>query len=120
MNSIQWLAFLPEGGGGGGRLPDGGGRLPDGGGGTLPDGGGKLPDLGGRLPEGGGRLPDLGGRLPDGGGGGGPLCLPLGGGTADPIGVNHRNCSKPRTSTQKKTRQTSSTRYLLIGLSTTD
>ena len=88
MNSIQWLAFLPEGGGGGGRLPDGGGRLPDGGGGTLPDGGGKLPDLGG--------------SLPDGEGAGGPLCLPLGGGTADPIRVNHRNCSKPITSTQKR------------------
>ena len=58
-------------------LPDGGGR--------LPDGGGRLPDFGGRLPDGGGRLPDLGGRLPDGGGGGGPFCLPLGGGSPDPM-----------------------------------
>ena len=61
------------------------GFLPDGGGGRLPDGGGRLPDGGGRLPDGGGRLPDLGGRLPDGGGGGGPFCLPLGGGGADPM-----------------------------------
>ena len=54
--------------------------------GFLPDGGGgRLPDFGGRLPDGGGRLPDLGGRLPDGGGGGGPFCLPLGGGSPDPI-----------------------------------
>ena len=65
-------------------LPDGGGRLPDLGG-RLPDGGGRLPDFGGRLPDGGGRLPDLGGRLPDGGGGGGPFCLPLGGGSPDPM-----------------------------------
>ena len=37
------------------------------------------------LPDGGGaKLPDGGGRLPDGGGGGGPLCLPFGGGTAEP------------------------------------
>ena len=69
------IGFLPDGGGG--RLPDGGGR--------LPDGGGRLPDFGGRLPDGGGRLPDLGGRLPEGGGGGGPFCLPLGGGSPDPM-----------------------------------
>ena len=37
------------------------------------------------LPDGGGgKLPDGGGRLPDGGGGGGPLCLPFGGGRAEP------------------------------------